>query len=116
MHLINGDEAEETVPVQQEDTSLGPIEVDDAAPTPPKRSRESSALMTLLGPAYMPKATVPQKTPADKAQEEINGYREVKPVPLRKSTDLVEGALRGVSFSGMASKAASLHPQDQFPF
>lgn len=45
----DGDRAEETVPVQQEDNSLGPVEVDDA-PTPPKtkRSKESCALMSLL--------------------------------------------------------------------
>ena len=63
--------------------SLGPVGV-DSAPTPPKRSKESSAstLMSLLGPVYAPKATVPQKTPADKAREELNRHREVNPVPL----------------------------------
>ena len=71
----DGDGAEETVPVQQEDNSLGPVEVDDA-PTPPKRSKDSSTLMALLGPAYTPKeATVPQKTQTEKAQEEVNKYR-----------------------------------------
>ncbi|KAG9272324.1 zinc finger BED domain-containing protein 1-like [Astyanax mexicanus] len=41
--------------------------------------------MSLLGPSYTPKDTVSEKTPAVKATEEVNRYREVKPIPLSEN-------------------------------
>lgn len=52
----------------------------DYAP-PIKRSKDS-ALIFLLGPAYSTKTTAPQKTPTQKAKEEVNRYRDVEPVAL----------------------------------
>lgn len=68
------DGAEEAVPEPLEDA------------TPPKRSKESSALMSLLGSTYMPKEElVTQKTVFEKAQDEIKKYREVTSLPLSEN-------------------------------
>ncbi|XP_076843678.1 E3 SUMO-protein ligase ZBED1-like [Brachyhypopomus gauderio] len=76
----DGDGAEHIVPVEQEDNCHASFEVNDA-PTPPKKPKESSALMSLLGPAYTPKDTLSEKTAADKSWEEVSRYREIKPIP-----------------------------------
>ncbi|XP_041862941.1 E3 SUMO-protein ligase ZBED1-like [Melanotaenia boesemani] len=60
---------------------IPPGPVKDATPPSPKRLRES-ALVTLLGSAYASKPATSQKTPAEEAQEEVNRYREVKPILL----------------------------------
>ncbi|XP_051804464.1 E3 SUMO-protein ligase ZBED1-like isoform X2 [Acanthochromis polyacanthus] len=71
----------EQVEASDEDNSLA---ADAADPPPTKRSKEpSSALMSLLGPAYKPKEpAVPVRSAAEKANDEVKGYREVEPLPL----------------------------------
>ncbi|XP_016128723.1 zinc finger BED domain-containing protein 1-like [Sinocyclocheilus grahami] len=63
----------------QEQKSLGE---GDPSPAPPKRSKESCALLDLLGAAYAPVAKVVSATAADRAREEVVKYREVIPIPL----------------------------------
>ncbi|XP_039510910.1 E3 SUMO-protein ligase ZBED1-like [Pimephales promelas] len=48
----------------------------DPSPAPPKRSKESCALLDLLGAAYVCAPV------ADRAREEVGKYREVTPIPL----------------------------------
>lgn len=75
----DGDTSEETVP----DISLGGVDEVNYAP-PIKRSKDSK-LIFLLGPAYSTKTTAPQKTPTQKAKEEVNRYRDVEPVALSEN-------------------------------
>ena len=43
-------------------------------------------LMSLLGPAYKPKEpAVPVRSAAEKAKDEVKGYREVEPLPLSEN-------------------------------
>uniref|UniRef100_A0A3P9CVN5 BED-type domain-containing protein n=1 Tax=Maylandia zebra TaxID=106582 RepID=A0A3P9CVN5_9CICH len=68
----------EAAGLENVDTAIN-INMDYAPPI--KRSKDS-ALIFLLGPAYSTKTTAPQKTPTQKAKEEVNRYRGVEPVAL----------------------------------
>ncbi|XP_034050992.1 zinc finger BED domain-containing protein 1-like [Thalassophryne amazonica] len=77
---------DETTP-EQEDTSHGSTDVAVPAPTQPKRQKDSSALMALLGSAYTPPETPLQRktTPTERAEEEVATYRKVPSIPLSQN-------------------------------
>lgn len=55
------------------------------APTQPKRQKDSSALMALLGSAYTPETPLQRKTPTERAEEEVATYRKVPSIPLSQN-------------------------------
>lgn len=54
-------------------------------PPSPKKSKESSALESLLGEAYRPREGEAQKTPAEKAKDEIRRYRAARAAGLQEN-------------------------------
>ncbi|KAL2079757.1 hypothetical protein ACEWY4_011180 [Coilia grayii] len=78
-------QAEETTPAQQEDTFHRSADVAVPEPTQPKRPKDSSALMALLGSAYTPETSPLRKTPTENARDEVTRYREVTSIPLSQN-------------------------------
>ncbi|KAM3610503.1 uncharacterized protein V6R79_004829 [Siganus canaliculatus] len=68
---------------EQEDTS--PIDVAIPVPTPPKRQKDSSALVALLGSAYTREAPLQRKTSSERAEEEVTIYRKVPSIHLSQN-------------------------------
>ncbi|XP_036957922.1 E3 SUMO-protein ligase ZBED1-like [Acanthopagrus latus] len=73
---------DETTP-EQEDTS--PTDAAMPVPTQPKRQKQSSALMALLGSSYTPETAPQGKTPSERAEEEVTIYRKVPSIHLSQN-------------------------------
>uniref|UniRef100_A0A3Q1BI66 BED-type domain-containing protein n=1 Tax=Amphiprion ocellaris TaxID=80972 RepID=A0A3Q1BI66_AMPOC len=61
------------------------VTVAEDEPCPQKKQKKSSALMFLLGSVYKQNDAASLKTLADKAQEEVNRYREETHIPLSEN-------------------------------
>lgn len=97
-------QVEETIPAQQEDTSHGSADVAVPAPTQPKRPKDSSALMALLGSAYIPETSPLRKTPTENAEDEVTRYRKVTTIPLSQNP-LTWWSVHAVEFPLLADLA-----------
>lgn len=73
---------QETTP-EQGDTS--PTDAAMLLPTQPKRQKESSALMALLGSSYTPETPPQMKTASVRAEEEVTIYRKVPSIHLSQN-------------------------------